>query len=300
MKMKHERRPPLLKPGDCIAVAAPARFIEASALAPAIAGLEARGYTVHADPILHAPYRQWAGSDAERAAHLNRLLADPSVRAIWFARGGYGSMRIVDAIDWSALERDPKWLIGFSDITVLLAAAAYRSGVMSIHGPMPYSLAHASQTDELLTLLETGHLLYELPVQEIATKPFRGVLRGGNLSLLYAMQAAGDTWMSDGDLLFIEDLDEYLYHIDRMALSLYRAGVFHRAAGILLGGLTDMKDHHIPFGENAATILRRYADLAGTSCLSGVPAGHIPDNKPLIVGAELQWDGQRLIQEISY
>lgn len=298
--MKPERCPPLLRRGDRIAVAAPARFIDAQALAPALAQLEAHGYRVQTDPILHTPHRQWAGSDEERAAHLNRLLADPSIRAIWFARGGYGSMRILDAIDWNALERDPKWLIGFSDVTVLLAAAAFRSGVMSIHGPMPYSLQEASQTAELLRVLESGLCSYLPPVQPAEAAPFRGVLRGGNLSLLYAMQAAGDAWMSEGDIVFIEDLDEYQYHIDRMALSLFRAGVFHRAGGIILGGLTDMKDHTIPFGEDAETILRRYAAMAGTTCISGIPSGHIPDNKPLIMGAEIQWDGRRLIQEISF
>jgi muramoyltetrapeptide carboxypeptidase len=295
-----DRRPPLLQPGDRIAVAAPARFIDAATLAPVIEQLQARGYEVVTDPILHEPYHQCAGRDEERAAHLNRLLNDTSIRAIWFARGGYGSMRIVDYTDWEALENNPKWLIGFSDITVLLASAAFRAGVMSVHGPMPYSLGHPSLLDGLFTALETGLFHCEPPLQNPPVSPFSGVLRGGNLSLLYAMQAAGDKWFSDGDILFIEDLDEYQYHIDRMALALYRAGVFHRAGGILLGGLTDMKDHSIPFGEEAEAILRRYAYLAGTPCISGVPAGHIPHNHPLVMGAEIQWDGRSLIQEISH
>lgn len=292
--------PPLLRQGDRIAVAAPARYIEGASLAPAVKQLQMRGYDVLTDPILHEPYHQWAGRDEERAAHLNKLLNDPSIRAIWFARGGYGCMRIVDYIDWEALEKDPKWLIGFSDATVLLAAAGYRSGVMSIHGPMPYSLGEASWADRLFTVPETGQMQCEVPTQNPPVAPFNGVLRGGNLSLLYAMQAAGDSWFSDGDILFIEDLDEYHYHIDRMALSLYRAGVFHRAAGVLLGGFTDMKDHNIPFGEEAEAILRRYAMQAGIPCVSGVPAGHIPHNHPLVMGAEIQWDGQRLKQEFSH
>jgi len=295
-----ERRPPLLKPGDRIAVAAPARFIDAATLSPVLEQLQSRGYEVVTDPILHEPYHQWAGRDEERAAHLNKLLNDPSIRAIWFARGGYGSMRIVDSIDWVALEHNPKWLVGFSDITVLLAAAAFRSGVMSVHGPMPYSLGHASLFDALFRTMEKGNICYELPAQNHRVAPFSGVLRGGNLSLLYAMQAAEDKWFADGDILFMEDLDEYQYHIDRMALSLYRAGVFRRAGGILLGGLTEMKDHTIPFGEEAEAILGRYAALAGTPCVSGVPAGHIPLNLPLFMGAEIQWDGRRLIQEISH
>lgn len=294
-----DRRPPLLQKGDRIAIAAPARFIEATTLAPVLDRLRARGYETIADPILHEPFHQWAGRDEERAAHLNRLIADPSVRAIWFARGGYGSMRIVDAIDWNALRNDPKWLIGFSDITVLLAAASFRAGIMAVHGPMPYSLNNDLIFDSLLTALETGRLQHTLPAQNDTVPPFRGVLRGGNLSLLYAMQAAGDSWFSPGDVLFIEDLDEYQYHIDRMALALYRAGVFSKAGGLLLGGLTDMKDHSIPFGEDAESILRRYARLAGIPCLAQVPTGHLPLNQPLFTGAEIQWDGHRLVQEIS-
>lgn len=281
-------------------MAAPARFIDAATLAPVVAQLQARGYEVICDPILHEPYHQWAGRDEARAAHLNKLLNDPSIRAIWFARGGYGSMRIVDLTDWKALANDPKWLIGFSDITVLLAAAGFRAGVMSVHGPMPYSLGHASQLNELFKVLESGLMRCELPSQNPQVTPFSGVLRGGNLSLLYAMQAAGDPWFSDGDILFIEDLDEYQYHIDRMALALYRAGVFHRAGGILLGGLTDMKDHSIPFGEEAEAILHRYALMAGTPCVSGVPAGHVPHNHPLVMGAEIQWDGQILKQDFLH
>lgn len=298
--MMPDRRPPLLQPGDRIAVAAPARFIDAATLAPVIEQLQARGYEVVTDPILHEPYHQWAGRDEERAAHLNRLLGDPTIRAIWFARGGYGSMRIIDYIDWEALEYDPKWLIGFSDATVLLAAAAFRSGIMSVHGPMPYSLGDVSGLDKLFKTLETGQVRCEVPIQKHPVAPFSGVLRGGNLSLLFAMQASGDEWFSDGDILFIEDLDEYQYHIDRMALSLYRAGVFHKAGAILLGGLTDMKDHSIPFGEEAEAILRRYAMQAGIPCVSGVPAGHIPRNHPLVMGALIQWDGQRLKQEFSH
>lgn len=290
----------MLQPGDRIAIAAPARFVEAADIGPAVNWLSGRGYAVRVDPIIHEPYHQWAGKDEARAAHLNSLLADPAVRAIWFARGGYGSMRIVDLIDWSALEKDPKWLIGFSDITVLLAAASCRAGVMSIHGPMPFKVYQSEPLETLFHFLETGIVSHELPPQNEQIPPFRGVLRGGNLSLLYAMQAAGDNWFSPGDILFIEDLDEYQYHIDRMALALYRAGIFSQAGAVLLGGLTDMQDHSIPFGETAENILRRYCRLAERPCLTGVPAGHIPENRPLAIGAEVQWDGLHLRQEISY
>lgn len=296
----NERRPPLLQPGDRIAIAAPARFVEVADIRFAVKWLSDRGYEVRAAPLIHEPYHQWAGKDETRAAHLNSLLADPAVRAIWFARGGYGSMRIVDLIDWSALGKDPKWLIGFSDLTVLLAAASFRAGVMGVHGPMPFKVLHAEPLETLFQLLETGKVNYALPLQNEQIAPFRGVLRGGNLSLLYAMQAAGDQWFSPGDILFIEDLDEYQYHIDRMALALYRAGVFSRAGAVLLGGLTDMKDHSIPFGETAQNILMGYCRRAQTPCLTGVPAGHIPDNRPLVIGAEVQWDGRHLKQEISY
>jgi muramoyltetrapeptide carboxypeptidase len=296
----NERKPPLLRPGDRIAIAAPARFVEAADIRLAVNWLSDRGYEIWADPLIHEPYHQWAGKDEIRAAHLNSLLSDPAVRAIWFARGGYGSMRIVDQIHWSTLQKDPKWLIGFSDITVLLAAASYRAGVMGMHGPMPFKVHQSEPLETLFNLLETGIVNHDLPPQNEQIPPFRGVLRGGNLSLLFAMQAAGDDWISPGDILFIEDLDEYQYHIDRMALALYRAGVFSRAGAVLLGGLTDMKDHSIPFGETAENILRRYCRLAQTPCLTGVPAGHIPDNRPLVIGAEVQWDGMQLKQEISY
>lgn len=294
-------RPPLLQPGDLIGICAPARFVTPDELEPAIRMLENRGYRWRLSPHCTQAYHQWGGNDIQRAADLNSLLADPEVKAIWFARGGYGSMRILDAIHWEELRLNPKWLIGFSDLTAILSAALTEADLAGLHAPMPYSLRAADQQalasfDSMMQVLEEGtlKLIPEGPLHR--NKVFSGRLVGGNLSLLYALNATPFFPATEGDILFIEDLDEYYYHLDRMMLSLELSGVFQRISALLVGGMTDMKDHAIPFGYNAEEIILHHTRQSDIPVLFGIPSGHIAGNQAWIHGQDCRWNGRELMQ----
>ena len=294
-------RPPLLQPGDLIGICAPARFVTPEELEPAIRMLENHGYRWRLSAHCTQAYHQWGGNDIQRAADLNGLLADPEVKAIWFARGGYGSMRILDAIHWEQLRLNPKWLIGFSDLTALLSAALTEADLAGLHAPMPYSLRTADEQahesyEAMIQVLEQGTLtlIPEGPFHR--NKVFSGRLVGGNLSLLYALKGTPFFAPAEGDVLFIEDLDEYYYHLDRMMLSLEQSSVFHRISALLVGGMTDMKDHALPFGYNAEEIILHHTRHSDIPVLFGVPSGHIAGNRAWIHGQDCRWNGKELIQ----
>jgi muramoyltetrapeptide carboxypeptidase len=293
--------PPLLQPGDLIGICAPARFVTPDELEPAIRMLENRGYRWRLSPHCTQPYHQWGGNDTQRAKDLNDFLSDPEVKAIWFARGGYGSMRILNAIHWEQLRLTPKWLIGFSDLTAILSAALTEADLAGLHAPMPYSLKEAHQQaqdsfEAMMQTLEHGRLslIPEGPVHR--NNSFSGRLVGGNLSLLYALNGTPFFPITDGDVLFIEDLDEYYYHLDRMILSLQQSSVFNRISALLVGGITDMKDHSTPFGYKAEEIILHHTQKSNIPVLFGIPSGHLPMNKALITGLECRWDKFTLTQ----
>jgi len=295
------RLPPLLQPGDLIGICAPARFTAPAELEPAIRMLENRGYRWRISPHCTVPYHQWGGNDVQRAHDLNHFLEDSEVKAVWFARGGYGSMRILDAIHWEQLRLNPKWLIGFSDITALLSAALTEADLSGLHAPMPYSLRDAAEQaqesfEAMMRTLEQGTVSLVPEGPFYYNKPFSGRLVGGNLSLLYALNGTPFFPVTDGDVLFIEDLDEYYYHLDRMMLSLQQSGVFSRISALLVGGMTEMKDHSIPFGYSAAEIILQHTRHSDIPVLFGIPAGHIPVNKALITGSVCRWNGAQMIQ----
>jgi muramoyltetrapeptide carboxypeptidase len=293
--------PPLLQTGDLVGICAPARYVTSEELEPALHMLEGRGYRCRLSPHCTTPVHQWGGNDIQRVQDLNHFIDDPEVKAIWFARGGYGSMRILDAIHWAQLRVNPKWLMGFSDITALLAAADTEAQLAGLHAPMPYSLRLADWQAQdsfhaMMDAAEQGSLKL-FPEGEIHRgKPFSGRLVGGNLSMLYALSQTPFFPVQDGDVLFIEDLDEYYYHLDRMMLSLQLGGVFNRISALLVGGMTDMKDHDIPFGFQAEEIILHHTRHSKIPVLYGIPAGHLPVNRALITGMECRWDGYALLQ----
>lgn len=293
--------PPLLRAGDLIGICAPARFIQPEELAPALRMLEQRGYRWKLSPHCTQPYHQWGGNDMQRAQDLNHFLEDPEVKAIWCARGGYGSMRILESIRWDLLRFNPKWLIGFSDITALLAAAGTEAGLAGMHAPMPYSLRLADESAKqsfhaMMEVLEQGQLSVRPEGSLHRNKPFSGTLSGGNLSLVYALLSSNFFQVEEGAVLFLEDLDEYYYHLDRMMLALWHSGVLRRISGLLIGGMTELKDHAIPFGLNTEEIILHHTRKLDIPVLFGIPTGHLPFNQTLIIGAACTWDGSMLVQ----
>jgi muramoyltetrapeptide carboxypeptidase len=285
--------PPFLTRGDLVALVATARKITLEELEGAVKQLEEAGFRVRFGDTIGLVNNQLAGSDAERAADFNKQLADPEVKAILCARGGYGSVRMVDGVDWSLLRVHPKWIIGFSDVTVLHAHAQKNTGIATLHAEMAFNFGKDGKDPRsctaLLQVLQGQKIDYPLvPHRYNRGKSLQGELIGGNLSVLYSL--LGSSSMPDfrGKILFLEDLDEYLYHIDRMMMGLKRAGKLEGLAGLIVGGMTDMKDNAIAFGRDAEQIVFDAVDEYGYPLLFGFPAGHTALNMPVIFGEEIE------------
>jgi muramoyltetrapeptide carboxypeptidase len=284
--------PPYLQKGDTIAIVATARKHIVKSLQPTIDLLESWGLHVVFGNSIGLEENQLAGSDAQRAADLQEQLDNPSIKAIWCARGGYGTVRVVDLIDFTQFKKHPKWLVGFSDVTVLhnhLNTMGYKS----IHGIMPISLAKA--TPDAIESLRLS--LFGQPLQyTIDPHPMNrlgqasGELVGGNLSILYSLLGSPSAINCKDKILYIEDLDEYLYHIDRMMMNLKRNGCLESLKGIIVGSMTDMKDNDIPWGKNALEIIQDVTKKLNIPMIFNFPAGHIHDNRALILGNNITID----------
>ena len=271
-----------------MALVSPARKIGATELAPAIATLESWGLEVVLGESIAGEHHQFAGDDTLRRRDFQQQLDDPSIRAILCARGGYGTARIVDGLDFTRFSAQPKWVAGFSDITVLNSHLLALNHA-SIHGVMPV-LFHQAGGELALESLR-GALFGEefRPIAVPAHALNRpgsatGELVGGNLSLLHTITGTASQASFAGRILFLEDLDEYLYHIDRMLLHLHRSGQLAGLAGLVVGHFSDMRDNTIPFGSTALEIIDSYAQLHGFPVGYGFPVGHEADNLALVVG----------------
>lgn len=283
-------RPQALKPGDRIRIVAPARKISLEELEPALAQIEAWGFEAFYTPELFAEENQFAGKDSIRQRDLQAALDDPKCRAILCARGGYGSVRIVDQLHYQGLKTQPKWFLGYSDVTVF-HSALHREGIMSMHCSMPIDFKRATEASLNSLQLALKGEAYAVNAEEHPyNKPgsCEAAIIGGNLSMLYSLLGSPEQLDLHGKILFIEDLDEYLYHVDRMFYNLQRNHYFENLAGILVGSLTDMNDNKIPFGEDAEEIARRHFEHLDIPIGFGIPAGHLNDNQTLIFGLSAQ------------
>lgn len=281
------QQPEYLKKGDKIAIIAPARKVSKGDMQPAIDILQSWGLEVVLSGNLFREDCQFSGTDAERATDLQTLLDDSSIKAIISARGGYGTLRIIDKIDFSKFKKHPKWVIGYSDITVL-HSHIHTLGIETIHATMPINFTKNSEATETLRKALFGEKLVYKTEQHPLNKVTEGIIEseivGGNLSLLYALSGSVSDIDTKGKILFIEDLDEYLYHIDRMMMNLKRSGKLSHLKALIVGGMTDMKDNAIPFGKTAEEIiLESVAEYNYPVCF-GFPAGHIDTNFALYLG----------------
>lgn len=267
------KTPPYLKKGSKIALVAPARKISREEIAAAVKWIEEKGFKAVYDDRLFAEYHQLAGDDDFRASVLQDYLDRDDIDAILCARGGYGTIRIVDKLDFTKFAKHPKWIIGYSDVTVL-HAKMQQLGYQSIHGTM--AINFEKNTEEALDSL------YKALVGQHKTEKTQIV--GGNLSVLYSMLGSDLFPDTDGKILFIEDLDEYLYHIDRMMMALKRAGKLANLKGLIVGAFSDMHDNTIPFGMTAKEIIYEKVKDYGYPVVWDYPAGHIDDNRAVIFG----------------
>ncbi|MES2690853.1 MAG: LD-carboxypeptidase [Bacteroidota bacterium] len=285
--------PPILCPGDKIAIVATARKISREEVQPAIGIFKSWGLEPVIDEDLFSVDHQFAGNDHTRAALFRKYLDDDSVKAIISARGGYGTVRMVDEVDFSVLGKKPKWIIGYSDITVLHSHIHQHTNLVSLHAAMPVNMQphniDTSSIEALRTaLMGNAPMSYQVeadPLNRIGEA--KGELVGGNLSVLYSLLGSASDIDTTGKILFIEDLDEYLYHIDRMMQALKRAGKLKNLAGLMVGGMSDMRDNLIPYGHTAAEIIAGTVKEYDYPVCFGFPAGHERINMPLVMGKEV-------------
>lgn len=283
--------PPPLQPGDRVAIVAPARKVSPEEMQPAIDKLQAWGFQVVKGMYLFEEDRQFAGTDQQRWADLQMMLDDPSVKAILFARGGYGMVRIIDKLDFHRFVKSPKWLIGFSDVTVLHSHINQHCKIETLHAPMAINFPKTPEKvlDKIKQLL-TGHSVqYDLSAH-LYNRPGKvtAELVGGNLSLLYALAGTESDIHTKGKILFLEDLDEYLYHIDRMMMNLKRTGKLKSLKGLIVGAMSDMKDNTIPFGKSAEEIILDAVREYDYPVCFGLNAGHVDENNPLVFGRKVK------------
>jgi muramoyltetrapeptide carboxypeptidase len=280
-----------LQKNDKIAIISTARKITYDEIKQAIEILESWGLVPVLGANLFCESNQYSGTDEQRATDLQAALDDDEIKAIICARGGYGTVRIIDNIDFTKFLQNPKWIIGYSDVTVLHSHIQNNFGIETIHGSMLLNFTKNSKEalSSLQKALFQGCFSHEtIPHPLNREGNAEGVLIGGNLSLLYALNNTVSDLDTDGKILFIEDLDEYLYHIDRMILTLKRSGKLSNLAGLVVGELTDMRDNTIPFGKTAEEIIIEAVTEFNYPVCFGFPAGHIDDNRALILGQKVK------------
>ncbi len=293
--------PSFLQPGDTIGIAATARWVTPEQLQPAIDLFHSWGFKTKIAANVHTQHFQLAGADELRALELQKMLDDEQIKAIIIARGGYGTVRVIDLLDFTQFLKKPKWICGYSDITIL-HAHLNTLGIASIHSTMPISFPDATQEAlHDLQLALTGNLKsHEVDNSEIEISHSSLVqlpILGGNLSVLYSMLGSRSLahWQAAtaaGYFLFIEDVDEMHYHLDRMMMALLRADILKNARAIICGGMTQMKDNTLhygftndnPWGYDAMATVKRVAEKLNIPVVSNFPAGHQNDNRAFYVG----------------
>lgn len=293
--------PRSLQIGNSVAIVSTARKVSKEELQPAIQLLKSWGLNAVLGKTIGAEESQFAGSDDLRATDFQTMLDDPKIKAIWCARGGYGTVRIIDKLDFSKFKKNPKWIVGYSDITAL-HSHIHNLGFETLHAQMCLEIEKKTkETRESLRKVLFGEE-YSISSKTSTSREAlgdnlqefnrpglaKGELVGGNLSVLYSLCGSNSAINTDGKILFIEDLDEYLYHIDRMMMNLKRNGMLENLAGFIVGGMTMMNDNAIPFGKTAKEIIWEMVKDYNYPVCFVFPAGHIEDNRALIMGRKVE------------
>ncbi len=278
--------PPYLVPGDKIAIVAPARKISVEELSPALEQIRSWGFVPILGNSVYEVHNQFAGTDEQRMADMQWALNDPEIKAIIAARGGYGCLRLIDDLDFREFKKQPKWLVGYSDMTVFHSHINKVTNVSSIHATMPINFdKHKNSTQSLFDALTGKMNVYNFSPEKAKNgRDIEGIITGGNLSLLYAMLGSGSEIDTNDKILFIEDLDEYLYHIDRMMVAMKRAGKLKNLKALLIGSFTEMKDNTVPFGRSAHEIILDAVKDYDYPVYFDFPAGHQDINFAMVFG----------------
>jgi len=285
-------QPPFLKPGDKVGIVSSSWHIDETKLLEAVRFLENWGLKVVIGENAAKQSGPFAGSDEERLSDLQAMTDNPEIKAVIFSRGGYGLLRIIDKVDFSLLKLHPKWYVGFSDITCILNWLNEVHGVMSIHAEMPLNYCNGEKTPETFETLRKA-LFGELETIEWNGKVFRpakavGEITGGNLSLVFSLMGTRGEPQTDGKILFLEDIGEYLYHIDRMLISLKLAGKLKNLSALVIGGMSELKETKTPWGKSIEDIVMYAVSEYDYPVVFDFPAGHINDNRAFYFGRKVE------------
>lgn len=282
--------PPYLHPGDTIGMVCPAGYMAPEKMQTCIDTLQRWGYPVKKGRTLSSKSSNYfSGTDKERLSDLQEMLDDESVKAIFCARGGYGVGRIIDNIDFKKFKKNPKWIIGYSDITILHGHIYSNFKIATLHAPMAGAFNDEGYNNQyvqsLKQAMEGKKIRYEIaPHKRNHKGEAVGELIGGNLSLLANLSGTASEYKFKGRILFIEDVGEYLYNIDRMLHQLKRSGKLEKLAGLIIGGFTDLKDTERPFGQTAHEIIADVIKEYDYPVCYGFPVSHNKENYALKVG----------------
>lgn len=282
--------PPYLQPNDTIALLCPAGYMPREKAITCIETLQSWGYRVHEGKTLGGPSENYfSGTDDQRLTELQQNIDDPGIKAIFCGRGGYGLTRIIDRIDFSRFEKDPKWIIGYSDVTVLHAHIWSNYKIATLHAPMASAFNDGEAGNEYIQSLRQA-MAGRPAAYTCASHPFNrpgtaaGRLIGGNLSLLAHLTGTSSDIKTKGKILFLEDVGEYRYNIDRMLYQLKRSGKFDQLAGLIVGGFTEIKDTIRPFGASVEEIIRDVVKEYDYPVCFGFPVSHEKENYALKIG----------------
>lgn len=285
------KTPPLLHPGDEVILVSPASHPKSDQWKQGVEVLESWGLKVRLAPNALSHYFGFGGSDEERLSDFQLALDDPKIKAIFPIRGGYGSSRILDRLNFEKFLLNPKWIIGFSDITAILNHVAQLE-IASIHGPMPHNFCQVGGDEALESL---RNLLFEGKIQiDIPSEPENRIghaeaeIVGGNLSLIVHLIGSQSLPEFKGKILLLEDVGENLYHIDRMVLQLKRAGLLDHLAGLIVGGFSDCKEAGLSVGKNVNQIILEHTAGSQYPIAFEFPSGHIAQNFPLVFGKKIK------------
>lgn len=289
--------------GDKIGIVSTARKISIEELNPAIEIIQSWGLEVVLGKFLFEENNQFAGTIEQRVCDFQEMINNDNIKAVLCARGGYGTIQIIDKIDFSNLYINPKWIIGYSDITIL-HSHLNRLGISSIHATMPinFSTNTKKSLDSLKnTLLGTKNIIVSRTNNFNRLGVVKSKIVGGNLSILHSLLGSNSDIDTDQKILFLEDLDEYLYHIERMIINIKRNGKFTNLKGLIIGGMGDMHDNSIPFGKTPEEIISDQVREYRFPICFGFPSGHLFDNRSIKLGVdsvlEINENGVNLSQD---
>jgi muramoyltetrapeptide carboxypeptidase len=296
--------PRFLKEGDEVAIISPSFCIDDDKVAAAISVLESWGLKVKVGRNALKRNGPFAGNDEERLFDLQEATDDTNVKAVFCARGGYGLSRIINRIDFSALKKSPKWYVGFSDITVLHLWLSEVVGIVSIHGEMPLNFVNPEKSEKtILTLKQALFGNLEKIVWNsgvLRPKEIEAEVTGGNLTLLYSLRGTAADPSTKGKILFIEEVGEYYYHIDRMLSSIKLSGKLDGLAALVIGGMNKLEDIRIPWGKTIEETISDIVKEYDYPVYFSFPAGHVPDNRAFYIGRKSRLSVKGEMAELTF